>query len=181
MKEGKIIEGCKKGEVLSQKLLLEKYTPLLFNIALRYSIDRSQAKDILQDSWINIFKGIVTYTHEGKLEGWMSRIVINVALRKRNTKEYSKQIYTDTFFDPPVEGPIAIAELQYDDLLRLVNRLPDVSREVFKMVAIDGLKHKEVGDLLGIKESTSRAHLTRAKKRLQEIIKDYDKVEYYGE
>lgn len=181
MKESKIIEGCKNGEELAQKRLLELYTPLLFSIALRYAVDRSQAQDILQDSWINIFNAIQKYKHQGKLEGWMSRIVINVALRKISAKEITQAVYTDTFYDPPTEEPVAVTELQYDDLLKLVNQLPDVSREVFKMVAIDGLKHKEVGEILGIQESTSRAHLTRAKKRLQEIIRDYDKVEYYGE
>lgn len=181
MEVTKIIEGCKRGETLSQRKLLDTYTPLLYNISLRYAVDRAQAKDILQDSWINIFNGIVNYKDEGKLEGWMSRIVINIALRKINSSERKRSVYTDNFFDPPTEEPTAITELQYDDLLRLVNQLPPIGRDVFKMAAIDGLKHKEIGEIIGIQESTSRAHLTRAKKKLQELIRDHDKVEFYGE
>lgn len=181
MEVGKLIEGCKRGEAVSQRKLLDKYSPLLYSISLRYAVDRSQAKDILQDSWIKIFNGILNYKEEGKLEGWMSRIVINVAIRKLNSSESKKAVYTDSFFEPPSEEPKAIHELQYDDLLRLVNQLPEVSREVFKMAAIDGLRHKEIASFLGIEESTSRAHLTRAKKKLQELIRDMDKVEYYGE
>ena len=181
MDVAKLIEGCKRGEALSQRKLLEVYTPLLYNVSLRYAVDRAQAKDILQDSWINIFNGILKYKHEGKLEGWMTRIVINIALRKLNSKDMVNAVYTHTFYESPSEEPSALSELQYDDLLRLVNRLPEVSREVFKMAIIDGLKHKEIGEILGIQESTSRAHLTRAKKKLQELIRDLDKVEFYGE
>jgi len=176
----RIIEGCKRGEALFQRKLLDKYTPLLYNISLRYAVDRAQAKDILQDAWIKIFNGLVKYKHEGKLEGWMSRIVINVAIRKLSTKDEKRAVYTDTFYDPPTEEPAALSELQYDDLIKLVNQLPEISREVFKMATIDGLKHKEIADILSIQESTSRAHLTRAKKKLQELIRDYDKIKSYG-
>lgn len=177
----KLIEGCKQGEANAQRMLLDRYTPLLYNISLRYAVDRAQAKDILQDSWVNIFNGILKYTHEGKLEGWMSRIVINRALRKLDSKENRNAVYTDTFLESPSVEPSAIDEMQYDDLMKLVNQLPEISREVFKMAAIDGLKHKEIAEIIGIKESTSRAHLTRARKKLQELIRDYDKVEFYGE
>jgi len=181
MEVTKLIEGCKRGDSLSQRKFLDRYTPLLYSISLRYAVDRAQAKDILQDSWIKIFNGLVNYRHEGKLEGWMSRIVINVALRNLNSKEVKQAVYTDSFFEPPAEEPAALSELQYDDLLRLVNQLPEVCREVFKMAVIDGLKHKEIGEIIGIQESTSRAHLTRARKKLQELIKDFEKVEYYGQ
>ena len=90
-------------------------------------------------------------------------------------------VYTETFYEAPSEEPNALSELHYDDLLRLVNQLPEVSREVFKMTVIDGLKHKEIAEILKIQESTSRAHLTRAKKKLQELIRNLDKVEFYGE
>lgn len=181
MEINELIQACKRGEVRAQRSLLDRYSPMLYSISLRYAIDRSHAKDILQDAWINIFKGLVKYRHEGKLEGWMSRIVINTALRKLRSEEWQKAIVEDSFFDAPTEEPRALQDLQYDDLLRLVNQLPDVSREVFKMAAIDGLKHKEIGDILNIKESTSRAHLTRARRKLQELITDLDKVEYYGQ
>lgn len=180
MDVAKLIEGCKRGEALSQRKLLDKYTPLLYSVSLRYAVDRAQAKDILQDSWINIFNGILKYKHKGKLEGWMTRIVINIALRKLNSKEMKNAVYTDTFFDAPSEEPNVLSELRYDDLLKLVNQLPDGSREVFKMAVIDGLKHKEIGEIIGIQESTSRAHLTLAKKKLQELIRVFDKVEFYG-
>jgi len=176
-----LIEGCKEAKPNAQRQLLERYSGLLFNVALRYSKDRSEAKDILQESWINIFKGILKYKHEGRLEGWMSRVVINVALRKKQTFHARTAIYDGAFYEDVSERPEAIDQLQYDDLLRIVNQLPDGCREVFKMAAIDGLKHKEIGKLLGIEESSSRAHLTRAKKKLRDILAQLEKVETYGE
>ena len=181
MENIKLIKGCKDADPKVQRQLLEKYSGLLFSVALRYSIDRSEAKDILQESWINIFKGIIKYNHEGKLEGWMSRIVINVALRKKQNFHARTAIYNDTFYKELSEAPEALSQLHYDDLLRVVNQLPDGCREVFKMASIDGLKHKEIGLILGIEESTSRAHLTRAKKKLRDILAQLEKVETYGE
>lgn len=181
MENTRLIKGCKDAEPKAQRQLLEKYSRLLFSVALRYSIDRSEAKDILQESWINIFKGILKYNHEGKLEGWMSRVVINVALRKKQNFHARTAVYDGTFYEDVSEAPEALSQLQYDDLLRIVNQLPDGCREVFKMASIDGLKHKEIGEILGIEESTSRAHLTRAKKKLRDILTQLEKVETYGE
>ena len=174
-----IIKGCQKGNAQAQRELLEHFSPMLYNVALRYAVDRSQAKDILQDAWINIFNGIQKYKHEGKLEGWMSRIVIHVALRKLDSSEMKRSVYTDTFYNPPKEDAKALQELHYDDLLRIVNQLPPLLCEVFKMSAIDGMRHKEIAELMQINESTSRAHLTRARKKLQELIHNHDRINSY--
>ena len=181
MENVKLINGCKEAVPKAQRQLLEKYTGLLFSVALRYSTDRAEAKDILQESWINIFNGILKYNHEGKLEGWMTRIVINVALRKKQNFHARSAVYNGTFYENVSEEPEILSLLQYDDLLRIVNQLPVGCREVFKMSSIDGLKHKEIGEILGIEESTSRAHLTRAKKKLRDILARLEKVETYGE
>lgn len=175
----KLIKGCKEADPKAQRMLLDKYSSLLFSVGLRYARDRSEAKDILHESWVNIFNGIVKYNHEGKLEGWMCRIVINVALRKRQNFHARTAVYDGTFYDDIEEVPEALSQLQYDDLLRIVNKLPDGCREVFKMAAIDGLKHKDIADILDIQEGTSRAHLTRAKKKLREMLTQLDKLETY--
>jgi len=125
--------------------------------------------------------GIPNYEEQGNFEAWIKRIIINVALRKQQGLEKKNAMYVDTFYDEPVIEPEAIESLRYDDLLRLVNQLPDISREVFKMAAIDGMAHKDIGNLLGIEASTSRAHLTRAKRKLQELILKSEHVKHYGE
>lgn len=181
MQNDELIKGCKNADPKAQRFLLDRYSALLFSIALRYSVDRAEAKDILQESWINIFRGIGRYNELGKFEGWMKRIVINVALRKRQNFHSKNAVYGDTFYDDISEEPLAISQLQYDDLLRLINQLPDGCREVFKMASIDGLKHKEIGEILDIEESTSRAHLTKAKKKLRVLIDQLEKEETYGQ
>ncbi len=181
MEISKLIKKCKSADPAAQKILFDKYTGLMYSVALRYSTDRSEAKDIIQEAWIKIFNGIVKYREEGKLEGWMTRIVINTALRKRENFHKRSFTYVDTFFDDPVENPAALNKLKYDDLLKLVNQLPETCREVFKMAAIDGLKHNDIAKLLNINASTSRTHLTRAKRKLQTIIAKLKQIETYGE
>lgn len=181
MDEREIIQGCRDADPKAQRLLLESHSGLLYSVALRYAIDRSEAKDILQDSWIKIFKGFATYTHQGTLTAWMSRIVINTAIRKKQSFHDRNANYVETFFDEISEEPGAIEDIQYDDLLRIVNQLPDMSREVFKMAVIDGMKHREIAEVMQIEESTSRAHLSRAKKKLKEIIVQLERQETYGE
>jgi len=173
----KLIHQCQKDDRKAQRRLLDTYSGLLYNVALRYAVDRAEAKDILQDAWVKIFKGLTKYNEEGKIEGWMSRIVINTALRNKGGFEKRSAVYVDTFHEPPTIKAAAIEQLQYDDLLRLVNQLKDPDRKVFKLVCIDGWKHKEVGELLNIEESTSRAHLARARAKLREVIKQVNAIE----
>lgn len=181
MENEQLVNGCKDADSRAQRMLLDKFSGLLFSVALRYAKDRSEAKDILQESWINIFNGILNYKHEGKLEGWLCRIVINVALRKKQNIYARKAVFDGHFYEDISEAPEVLSRLQYDDLLRIVNQLPDGCREVFKMASIDGLKHKEIGEILGIQESTSRTQLTRAKRKLRDIIAQLEKSEIYGQ
>lgn len=183
MNDEELIHGCKEASPNAQRGLLEKYTGLLYSVALRYAVDRSDAQDILQESWIKIFNGILKYKEEGRLTGWMTRIVINTALRKKQGFHSRTAVYVEVFNEDPMISPLALDKLHYDDLLKIVNMLPEMGREVFKMSAIDGLKHKEIAEILQIEESTSRAHLTRSRKKLQELVNNTDlaKEKSYGE
>jgi len=84
--DSQLVKYCKEGKAKYQKMLLEKYSSRLLAVASRYVYDREEAKDILQDSWIKIFRAMLddSYNEEGKLMGWMTRIVINTALKNKN-------------------------------------------------------------------------------------------------
>ncbi|MEE9437617.1 MAG: sigma-70 family RNA polymerase sigma factor [Saprospiraceae bacterium] len=179
MNKSTLIQECKQSNPQAQRELINSYSALLYNVALRYAVDREDAKDIIQEAWIKIFNNIKKYKEEGKFEAWLTRIVINTALRKKNSFQSRSHIYVESFFDAPSVEPRALENLKYDDLIKIVNQIPEVSREVFKMAAIDGLRHKEIADILNIKESTSRAHLTRAKQALRSLIVQLEKVKIY--
>lgn len=170
MKESEIIKGCKKLDQPSQRMLVRRYSGMLFTVCRRYCGDDFVAKEALQEGLIRIFKYIDSFQLEkGSFEGWMKRIVTNESL-----KIIQKQ---KSFL--PVEGKVlqlsenaanALDQMHEEELIRIIQELPDGYREVFNMYVIDGYSHKEIGEILDITDSTSRSQLSRAKKLLQQKI-----------
>lgn len=149
-------------------MLLEKYAGYLLVVIHRYCPSRHIAQDILQESWIQIFKSIHKYEERGFFKAWMAKIAITQCY-----KEIRKTTNIEFVASPPdvmADMPSAVDELNYKDLMKIINRLSSPQRDVFAMKIIDGLNHKEIGEILSIKESTSRAHLTNARKKLQRMI-----------
>lgn len=164
-----IIKGCKNNDPKYQKLLLEKYAGYLLAVIRRYCTRADVAQDILQESWIQIFKSFKQYEERGLLKGWIAKIAILQCYRE--IRKSNKIHFVESTPDVPIDIPNAIDNLNYEDLMKIVNKLKSPQRDVFAMKIIDGLNHKEIGAILNIKESTSRAHLTNARKKLQEMIK----------
>lgn len=179
MTEKELIEKCKKANPLAQRELMNRYAPALYSVALRYAVDRQDAKDILQESFIKIYNHLDSYNEQGKFKAWMTKITVNTALRNRTKLSYKNSVSVDSFYNEPSEENMGLEELKYDDLLRLINALPDTLREVLKMAIIDDMSHREIAELLNIEESTSRAHLSRARRKLQELIDIQNNVECY--
>lgn len=168
-----IIKGCKSGDKRSQEKLVRAYAPILLSICRRYSRDSDSAHDSLQESFINIFKYIQSYKGAGSFEGWMKRIAVNcsISFQKKHHKVYYE---TDMLHDSSAhcEIPDVYSTLGKEDILDLLNELPKSLYLVFNMHVVEGYSHKEISDLLGISEGTSRASLSRARGRLIEIIEE---------
>ncbi len=145
-------------------------------VCLRYARHEMEAEDILQDSFIKIFDNISKFEFKGSFEGWIRRIVINTALKHYSKKSFKQeQIGVDAHPDFPLE-PDAYAHLNEEELLNLIAKLPDGYKVVFNLYAIEGYSHKEISDMLGIQESTSRSQLVKARKMLQAMIFDLQKI-----
>jgi len=141
----------------------------MLSVCRRY-VGASQAEDALQESFIRIFRYLVQYRHEGSFEGWLRRICVNTCIRmiqqsRRLVVEYS----ADNLPDLPVNAD-ALNDLQAEELMRLVDRLPDGYKTVFNLSIIEGYSHKEIGEMLGIGESSSRSQLTKARKHMQRFL-----------
>lgn len=168
----KIIEGCKKGKNRYQEELYRMLAPKMYGLCLKYSNNKDDAKDIMQDGFIKVFQKIDQYTEKGSFEGWVRRIMINTALEK-----YRSQV---TIYSLDERMPITdegvnstvIDELSAEDLLGLIRQLTPKYRMVFNLYAIEGYNHKEIGELLGISEGTSKSNLSRARLILQEKVKE---------
>ena len=169
MTEVEIIEGCKKLERHCQKMLVSRYSGMLFTVARRYCIDDFLAREALQEGLIRVFKYIGSFdSKKGDFQSWMKKIVANESIKilKKNQGIF---LLTDI---SELKSPNASAldDLHEEELIKLIQQLPIGYREVFNMYVIDGYSHKEIAGALGISESTSRSQLTRAKKLLKQKI-----------
>lgn len=169
--EANIIERCKKNDSKAQKALYDKYAPLFFSICLRYLKDPMAAEDALVEGFYKIFSKLNQYKREGSFEGWMKRVIINEALMKiRKRNNLSLYVEIDKAYNVK-EEPTAITDLAAQELMSLVQELPNGYRTVFNMYVIEGYKHREIGEILGISINTSKSQLILAKKKLRELYK----------
>lgn len=179
MEELQLIEGCKRQDRKSQQLVYEKYARMMYGICLRYASEKEAAQDLLQDGFIKVFMNINSFENKGSFEGWMKRIFVNLALeniRKDKTKKmYSDDIENVSDLDIIDEAEGDIDGITEDELLKMVQELPQGYRSVFNLYAIEDYSHKEISEMLGIAEGTSRSQYIRARALLQEKIKEYFK------
>ncbi len=178
MTESQLIAACQQEDRRAQQMLYDRYAPLLFGICKRYVKSREDAEDVLVEAFFKILTNIERFKGEGSFEGWMRRIAINEALmwlRKQHnfnlTVEINPQIESDIDPVSPVDT------LAAQDILGLLDRLPIGYRTVFNLYVVEGFKHREIADLLGISINTSKSQLILAKKKLQELLEN---LEYPG-
>ncbi len=176
MKETELIKGCQKGEAKCQKALFMRYSGQLLTVSRRYARNHMEAEDWLQDAFIRIFKSIHQFKFEGSFEGWMRRIVVNTALKHFNKKSFqNEKSGLDDLYETSVDAQ-ALIQLHQEELLKLIENLPDGYRVIFNLHAIEGYSHKEIGKMLQIGESTSRSQLTKARKTLQKKVLNMHKI-----
>ena len=172
-----LIQSCIDGDRASQKVLYDRLAPRMFPICIRYIGDRTQAEDVLQDGFITLFTKLKDYKGEGSFEGWARRIFVTTALmslRKKDALKMSEDL--DCARGLKAETVSQTQSLGYKELMELVMSLPPGFRTVFNMYSIEGYSHKEIGEMLGISETTSRTQLSRARIWLQNKIKERENV-----
>ena len=175
--EQEIIRGCRKKDPYSQKLLVLQYSQKLMAVSFRYMKDHASAQDVLQESLIKILNAIPNYREEGSFEGWMRRIVVNTALGYFDKSCYKKEQLSPLEILPEQSiSPDVYSQLAAEELMSIINQLPEGFRMIFNLFAVEGYSHKEIAELLKIKESTSRSQLTRARKMLVNILCKRDKI-----
>ncbi len=167
MKVEKLIQACINEEEAAQKYLYDRYAPKMYFVCLRYARHDSEAQDMLQDGFIKVFDNLKSFKSKGSFEGWIRRIVVNTSLnycRKSSFKQ--EQIGIEDYQDIVV-NPKAISSLGEQELLKIIQQLPDGYRMVFNLYVIEGYSHREIGELLSVTESTSRSQLAKARKWMQ--------------
>ena len=172
-----LINSCKKGDRAAQRVLYDRLAPRMFPVCIRYVGDRTLAEDILQDGFVTLFTKLDNYKGDGSFEGWARRIFVTTALmylRKKYALKMSDDLEVAKGLKTEVTGQIA--DIGYKELMEMVMSLPTGFRTVFNMYAVEGYSHKEIADILGISEVTSRTQYSRARAILQSKIKERENV-----
>ena len=149
----------------------------MFPLCIRYVGDRTLAEDILQDGFVTLFTRLDSYKGDGSFEGWARRIFVTTALmslRKKDALKMSDDL--EAAKGVRTETASQVQNIGYKELMSLIMTLPPGFRTVFNMYAIEGYTHKEIGEMLGISETTSRTQLSRARIWLQNKIKEREDV-----
>ena len=168
-----LIIQCKKQDAMAQGELYQRYSSTLFSICLRYSPNYAEAEDSLQDSFLTIFKKIDQFKGKGSFEGWMKRITVNTVLQKYRKQRVFDIVREDQIKD---EADVLVEDegIPLDFLLKIIQELPDRYRLVFTMYVMDDYSHKEIAEMLGISDGTSKSNLARARKILKTKIDNYN-------
>ena len=171
--ESDLISGCMEGNRRMQEELYKRFSPRMYAVCLRYAGSSEEAEDILQEGFIKIFKKLDSFRGEGSFEGWIRRIFVNTSIEHFRRKRYLQPVTEKE--ENTLEGNSlsALDGLAEKDILGLVRQLSPGYRTVFNMYVVEGYTHKEIGDMLGISEGTSKSQLSRAKVILQDMVRQF--------
>lgn len=161
----------------AQTQVYQLFSGKLFALCLKYSRNRQDAEDTLQDSFLVIFDKIKQYKNKGSFEGWLKRITINTALQKYRQKSPLQIVKDVGDFDEVEEFDVENTVFNVDVLLGFIQNLPDKYRLVFNLYALDNYSHKEIATLLEINEGTSKSNLSRARKILKKQLEIHQQKE----
>lgn len=176
MTEEEIIKGCVEENNSSQKALYDRYSAKMYALCLRYGRNSSEAQDMLQDGFIKVFDNIKQYGGKGSFEGWIRKIMVNTALNYCRKKEFNKEVSDlNGLFHLKTEAK-AISNLSEEEILNILQNLPDGYRVVFNLYAIEGFSHKEIAEKLNISDNTSRSQLSKARKLIQKIFEKLNRI-----
>lgn len=179
--EQELIDGCREGNRVFQQALYERYCRKLMVVCLRYSKTTAEAEDILLEGFVKVFHGLKDFRQESKLETWMTRIMVNTALNSQRKKLYLYPMVDVDKIDVPGDD-VSVSGVHFLQLLEMIQSLPQGCQIVFNLFAIEGYNHKEIAELLGISEGTSKSQYARARSLLQaKLVKESSYYEKYGE
>lgn len=167
--ETDLIKGCIEGDRRMQKELYDRFSPKMYAVCLRYMGNADDAQDILQEGFIKIYKNLERFRGDGSFEGWVRRIFVNTAIEQIRKKKMDLSL-TEKEETIEYKSVSAVDNINEKDLLKIVSGLSPGYRSVFNMYVVEGFSHKEIGELLGISEGTSKSQLARARMILQERI-----------
>lgn len=167
----KLIHGCIKGDRYAQNQLYSLFASRMFVVCLRYSKNKDEAEDILQEGFMKVFTFLHQYNFEGSFEGWIRKIMVNCALQKYRSKTRLHAVVDiETSEQEIATTENIIAQIGTKELLNMIQQLPPGYRLIFNLYVFEGMKHREIAEQLGISEGTSKSNLYDARAILQKAV-----------
>ncbi|MDB5009400.1 MAG: sigma-70 family polymerase sigma factor [Mucilaginibacter sp.] len=169
-----LIRGCVKQDRKSQKLLYKAFYGFSMAICLRYAGNRDEAAEVMNQGFFKVLKNIDRYDKDRPFKAWLGKIMMNVSIDYYRAN--LKMSYTDDLekAEHISNGDYTDKNLNYNDLLAMVQKLPQAYRTVFNLFAIDGYTHDEIAEMLNINAGTSKSNLFKARQKLKQMILDAD-------
>lgn len=159
--------------------MYRRYFPLMMAMCMRYTRDNEKALEIINNGFLKVFKKIDTFSFKGSFEGWIRKIVFHCISDyfKKESRYLRFMVFEDADKDFPEQS---LSNLYLEDILKLVDKLPEVTAHVFRLHAIEGYTHAEIATRFDISPGTSKWHLSSARKKLKELIKNSSSTQQYA-
>lgn len=177
----KALEGCVLTKAdRCQEFIYKRYYGYMMAIAIRYLKDEMDAEDVVNESFVKVFRKIQEFVYpadedamDKAFRAWIARITVNTSIDKLRVRREINSIDDVTPAEMALHAVSASTSLEEEDILSLLNGLPDIQRSIFNLFEIEGYSHQEIAQMLDIPESTSRTYLTRAKTRLRKMYREH--------
>ena len=170
-----LVERIRQNDQRAMSLLYQRYVGILTSVCYRYVVHENDVKDVLQNSFVKIFTSLSKFEFRGEesLRVWMTRIVVNESLNFLQNRKKMRFVEDETkLLDLPDEEEVSLDRISDEELHQLIRELPDGYRTVLNLFVFEGLSHRQIAELLSIKESTSASQFYFAKRLLAKRIKD---------
>lgn len=170
-----IVAACQRGERRAQRTFFEWFKSKMFVVCLRYAGTREEAEDLLQEGFVKVFRDLPQFRKEGSLEGWVRRVIVNVALqhirRQKNVFQTTELTGQEDYGE--IDEPVFGEEQTTAGLVKLMQELPTGFRTVLNLYVLEGYTHPEISQMLGISVGTSKSQLMRAKEHFRKLLEKH--------
>lgn len=173
-----IVRKCLKGDAKSQEKLYKLFYGYGMSVCFRYSVNEEEAIEVYNDAFMKVFKNLERFDQTKSFKSWFRRILINTAINHIKSKINRKHIHDDLTINNVQYDVSPSDDLDYEELLKLIQLLTPAYRSVFNLYVIDGYNHDEIAKMLDISVGASKSNLSRARAKLREMIVTINKGEY---
>lgn len=167
-----VLEGCIKNDRKAQELFYKQFYGPMVSLCLRYTRNEEDALEVLHNGFLKVFKHLGTYdASKASLYTWVKTIMVNSAIDFiRARQKFKNQVELKENHDTGSTDNDALQRMSSAEVLQLVQKLPTATQTVFNLYVIEGYNHREIGDILGISDGTSKWHLSEARRQLKQLL-----------